>query len=64
MKFEGKRVAVIGTGATGIQTITEMAKTAGQLIPVPAHAAMGRATEDGVVCRGWCFSAGSVEMPA
>ncbi len=27
----GKRVAVIGTGATGIQTITEVAKTAGQL---------------------------------
>jgi cation diffusion facilitator CzcD-associated flavoprotein CzcO len=27
--FEGKRVAVIGTGATGIQTITEVAKTAG-----------------------------------
>src|SRR5512132_3502443 len=26
--FEGKRVAVIGTGATGVQTITEMAKTA------------------------------------
>jgi len=29
--FEGKRVAVIGTGATGIQTITEVAKTAGHL---------------------------------
>ena len=29
--FAGKRVAVIGTGATGVQTITEMAKTAGQL---------------------------------
>ena len=25
--FEGKRVAVIGTGATGVQTITEVAKT-------------------------------------
>ncbi len=29
--FEGKRVAVIGTGATGVQTIQEVAKTAGQL---------------------------------
>ena len=29
--FEGKRVAVIGTGATGIQAITEIAKTAGHL---------------------------------
>jgi cation diffusion facilitator CzcD-associated flavoprotein CzcO len=31
VRFEGKRVAVIGTGATGIQTITEVAKTAGHL---------------------------------
>ena len=31
MKFEGKRVAVIGTGATAIQAITEIAKTAGHL---------------------------------
>jgi cation diffusion facilitator CzcD-associated flavoprotein CzcO len=29
--FEAKRVAVIGTGATGVQTITEVAKTAGHL---------------------------------
>ncbi|MEO8458136.1 MAG: NAD(P)/FAD-dependent oxidoreductase [Chloroflexota bacterium] len=29
--FNGKRVAVIGTGATGVQTITEVAKTAGTL---------------------------------
>ncbi|KAF2095332.1 cyclohexanone monooxygenase [Rhizodiscina lignyota] len=29
--FEGKRVAVIGTGATGIQTIQEVAKTAQHL---------------------------------
>jgi len=29
--FTGKRVAVIGTGATGIQAITEIAKTAGHL---------------------------------
>ncbi len=29
--FEGKRVAVIGTGATGVQTITEVAKTARHL---------------------------------
>src|SRR6266850_1074739 len=29
--FEGKRVAVIGTGATGVQTITEVAKTVGHL---------------------------------
>ncbi len=31
VKFEGKRVAVIGTGATGVQTIAEVAKTAGHL---------------------------------
>jgi len=29
--FAGKRVAVIGTGASGVQTIQEVAKTAGQL---------------------------------
>jgi cation diffusion facilitator CzcD-associated flavoprotein CzcO len=29
--FTGKRVAVIGTGATGVQTIQEVAKTAGSL---------------------------------
>jgi len=29
--FEGKRVAVIGTGATGVQTISEVARTAGHL---------------------------------
>jgi len=31
VSFQGKRVAVIGTGATGVQTITEVAKTAGHL---------------------------------
>ena len=31
VKFEGKRVGVIGTGATGVQTIAEVAKTAGHL---------------------------------
>ena len=31
VSFERKSVAVIGTGATGIQTITEVAKTAGHL---------------------------------
>ncbi len=31
VSFEGKRVAVIGTGATGVQTITEVAKTPGHL---------------------------------
>ena len=31
VSFEGKRVAVIGTGATGVQTIQEVAKTAAQL---------------------------------
>ena len=31
VKFDGKRVAVIGTGATGIQTITEVAKTVGHM---------------------------------
>jgi cation diffusion facilitator CzcD-associated flavoprotein CzcO len=31
VRFAGKRVAVIGTGATGVQTITEVAKTVGNL---------------------------------
>lgn len=31
VSFEGKRVAVIGTGSTGVQAITEIAKTAGHL---------------------------------
>jgi cation diffusion facilitator CzcD-associated flavoprotein CzcO len=31
VSFEGKRVAVIGTGATGVQTIQEVAQTAGHL---------------------------------
>jgi cation diffusion facilitator CzcD-associated flavoprotein CzcO len=31
VSFAGKRVAVIGTGATGVQTIAEVAKTAGHL---------------------------------
>jgi cation diffusion facilitator CzcD-associated flavoprotein CzcO len=31
VSFAGKRVAVIGTGATGVQAITEIAKTAGTL---------------------------------
>jgi cation diffusion facilitator CzcD-associated flavoprotein CzcO len=31
VSFEGKRVAVIGTGSTGVQVITEIAKTAGHL---------------------------------
>ena len=31
VRFEGKRVAVIGTGATGVQTITEVATTVGHL---------------------------------
>jgi cation diffusion facilitator CzcD-associated flavoprotein CzcO len=30
--FTGKRVAVIGTGATGVQIITEVAKSAGELV--------------------------------
>src|SRR5688572_17350663 len=31
VSIEGKRVAVVGTGATGVQTIAEVAKTAGHL---------------------------------
>jgi cation diffusion facilitator CzcD-associated flavoprotein CzcO len=31
VSFDGKRVAVIGTGATGVQTIQEVAKSAGHL---------------------------------
>src|SRR5437868_2137187 len=34
VRFEGKRVAVIGTGATGVQTSTEVAKTVGHLTVV------------------------------
>ena len=41
VRFEGKRVAVIGTGATGVQTIQEVAKTAGASDGVPAHARTG-----------------------
>ena len=43
VSFAGKRVAVIGTGATGIQTITEVAKTAGHLTVFQRTAAMVRA---------------------
>jgi hypothetical protein len=42
VRFAGKRVAVIGTGATGVQTITEVAKTVGHLI-VFQRPPMGRA---------------------
>ena len=43
--FKGKRVAVIGTGSSGIQVISEVAKTAGELFvlqrtpsyPIPLH---------------------------
>jgi cation diffusion facilitator CzcD-associated flavoprotein CzcO len=53
VRFAGKRVAVIGTGATGIQTITEVAKTAGHLTvfqrtpqwAAPLHNARISATE-------------------
>jgi cation diffusion facilitator CzcD-associated flavoprotein CzcO len=31
VSFEGRRIGVIGTGATGVQAITEIAKTAGHL---------------------------------
>jgi len=31
VSFEGKRVAIIGTGASGVQAITEIAKTVGHL---------------------------------
>ena len=41
VSFEGKRVAVIGTGATGVQTIQEVVKTAGHPDGVPAHARTG-----------------------
>jgi len=35
--FSGKRVGVIGTGATGVQIITEAAKTAGELFVFQRH---------------------------
>ncbi|MEC7655903.1 MAG: NAD(P)/FAD-dependent oxidoreductase [Pseudomonadota bacterium] len=37
VSFEGKRVGVIGTGATAIQAIPEIAKTAGQLSVFQRH---------------------------
>ena len=42
VSFKDKRVAVIGTGATGVQTIQEVAKTAAHLTGVPAHAKLVR----------------------
>lgn len=35
--FTGKRIGVIGTGATGVQIITEVAKTAGQVTVYQRH---------------------------
>jgi len=35
--FRGKRVGVIGTGATGVQIVTEVAKTAGELYVFQRH---------------------------
>ena len=37
VSFEGRTVGVIGTGATGVQVITEVAKSAGQLIVFQRH---------------------------
>ncbi|MBX9946014.1 MAG: NAD(P)/FAD-dependent oxidoreductase [Reyranella sp.] len=60
VRFEGKRVAVIGTGATGVQTIQEVAKTAKQLTVfqrtpnwcAPLHnAPIGRAEMTGIRAR-------------
>jgi cation diffusion facilitator CzcD-associated flavoprotein CzcO len=42
VNFTGKRVGIIGTGATAIQAIPEIAKQAAQLT-VPASAELGRA---------------------
>ena len=39
----GKRVAVIGTGASAVQFIPEIAGAVGELAGVPAHAAVARA---------------------
>ena len=36
--LEGKRIGIIGTGATAVQAIPELAKVAGHLVRVPAHA--------------------------
>src|SRR3546814_5201764 len=35
--FSGKRVGVIGTGATGVQIISEVAKTAAELVVFQRH---------------------------
>ena len=36
--LEGKRIGIIGTGATAVQAIPELAKVAGRALRVPAHA--------------------------
>ena len=41
--LRGKRVAVIGTGASAVQFIPEIATEVGELARVPAHAAVARA---------------------
>ena len=41
----GKRVAVIGTGATAVQLIPELAQVVGELTVYPAHADLGRAED-------------------
>jgi cation diffusion facilitator CzcD-associated flavoprotein CzcO len=60
VSFEGKRVAVIGTGATGIQTIQEVAKTVGHLTifqrtanwSAPLHnSRIDKATMEGIKAR-------------
>ncbi|HWV80936.1 MAG TPA: NAD(P)/FAD-dependent oxidoreductase [Hyphomicrobiaceae bacterium] len=60
VSFEGKRVAVIGTGATGIQTIQEVAKTVGHLTifqrtpnwSAPLHnSKIDKATMEGIKAR-------------
>ena len=40
--LRGKRVAVIGTGASAVQFIPEIARVVGELARVPAHAAVDR----------------------
>ena len=45
VRFEGKRVAIFGTGSSGVQAITEIAKTAGHLSVfqrTPAYSAPSR----------------------
>ena len=52
--LDGKRVAIIGTGATAVQLIPELAERAGAPHRLPAHADLGDAQARPARCRGRC----------